>query len=78
MAQQQGRSGPRLGTSVLSSERSPRPFSDSRGYGKGRLRGDQFEQGGPIARGPGGAVPMQGQTPELAPDPRPNPADRRR
>jgi hypothetical protein len=34
---QQGRSGPRLGVSVLTTQRA-KPFSDSRGHGKGRIR----------------------------------------
>jgi hypothetical protein len=78
---QQDRSGPRTGTSVLSSNSSPRPFSHSRGYGKGRLRSDQHMTASGPAPGP---VPVQGApagqplAPNIGPGEPHGPADRRR
>jgi hypothetical protein len=69
------RSGPRTGTSVLSGA-SPRPFSTpgSRGYGKGRIRGDQsiYEQGPPAVQGAPGGRPL---APEIGPNEPRGPAD---
>jgi hypothetical protein len=69
-----GQSGPRLGTSVLSSEPSPKPFSDSRG----RVRGDTYQ----TASGPApGAPPVHGSpigqplAPEIGPNEPRGPAD---
>ena len=70
---QQGRLGPRPGVSVLTTERA-KPFSGSRGYGKGRIRrpdgGEQF--GVPPVHGSPSGQPMP---PSIGPNEPRGPAD---
>ena len=79
---QQGRSGPRIGVSSLSTGNPGIGRSDgSRGYGKGRPRSDQHMTASGPAPGP---VPVQGApagqplAPNIGPGEPRGPADRRR
>jgi hypothetical protein len=79
---QQGRNGPRIGVSPLSTGNPGVGRSDgSRGYGKGRLRGDQHMTASGPAPGP---VPVHGSpsgqpvAPNIGPNEPRGPADRRR
>jgi hypothetical protein len=79
---QQGRNGPRIGVSPLSTGNPGIGRSDgSRGYGKGRLRGDQHMTASGPAQGappPYGSPRGEPLAPQIGPGEPRGPADRRR